>query len=94
MEFQHDGHIDFKFIDKVKVDGKASSIIENDMNKFIKNASESGDSNQIEAELIHLRHLGTDGKSIRSFRNIKDVKFKHDADDEAKYSIREVPEQS
>jgi hypothetical protein len=33
--------------------------------------------------------LGTDGKSIRNYRDIKDIRFKHDADDEAKYSIRD-----
>ena len=62
--------------------------------KFIKNATESGgDEKHIEAELIHLRKLGSDGKSIHSYRDIKDIKFKHDADDEARYSIREVDEE-
>lgn len=92
IDFQHEGHIDFKFIDKVKLDGKASSIINQDV-KFIKNASESaGGSSQIEAEIIHLRNLGTDGKSIRHYRDPKDILFKHDADDEARYSIKEVAE--
>lgn len=94
FEFQHDGHIDFKFIDTVKLDEKVSSIVENDV-KFIKNASQSGgDSKHIEAELIHLQHLGTDGKSIRNYRSKKDVLFKHDADDEVHYSIRQAPDVS
>lgn len=43
IDFQHDGHIDFKFIDTVKLTGK-SEIGESAV-KFIKNASESaGDS--------------------------------------------------
>lgn len=41
-----------------------------------------------------MRNLGTDGKSIRSYRDIKDIKFKHDADDEVQYSIKEGTEQS
>ncbi len=94
IDFQHDGHIDFKFNDKVKMDPKASSILDKDV-KFIKNASESGggSSQIIEAEILHLRNLGTDGKSIRHYRDSKDILFKHDADDEAQYSIRE-PQQS
>jgi DUF1365 family protein len=37
-----------------------------------------------------LKRLGSDGKSVRSFRDIKNIHFKHDADDEAKYSVKEV----
>lgn len=50
--------------------------------KFIKNPTESGgEEKNIQAELIHLKKLGSDGKSVRSFRDIHNIKFKHDADD-------------
>lgn len=65
---------------------------ENDI-RYIKNPTESGgDEKHIEAEIIHLKRLGSDGKSVRSFREIKDIHFKHDADDEVKYSVKEIEE--
>lgn len=48
IDFQHEGHIDFKFIETAKLDGK-SKISEKDV-KFIKNPTSSmGDSDHIEA---------------------------------------------
>jgi hypothetical protein len=53
-EFQHDGHVDFKFIENVNAKDKnlGNKI------KYIKNpTSSAGDSDHIEAEMQHLRHL-------------------------------------
>ena len=36
-----------------------------------------------------MRKLSSDGKSVRSFREIKQIHFKHDAHDEAKYSVKD-----
>lgn len=76
----------------MKVEGPKSTVNENDI-RYIKNPTESGgDSRHIQAEIIHLKKLGSDGKSVHSYREIKDIRFKHDADDEARYSIKEVEE--
>jgi hypothetical protein len=39
-----------------------------------------------------LKNLGSDGKSIHSYREIKNIHFKHDADDEARYTTVEAGE--
>lgn len=80
IDFQHDGHIDFKYINTVKPDDMKSVSAQEV--KFIKNPTElGGEEKNIQAEIIHLKKLGSDGKSIRSFRDIHNIKFKHDADD-------------
>lgn len=75
IDFQHQGHIDFKFIETVKLDGK-SNIGDKDV-KFIRNPTSSmGDSDHIQAEIQHLQTLGYDGKAVRNFRDKKDIHFK------------------
>lgn len=64
LDFQHDGHIDFKFIENVNADKKS---LKNGVH-YIKNPTSSGgDSDHIDGEIIHLQHLGEDGKSVRNF---------------------------
>ena len=70
-DFIHDGHVDFKFIHGVDVKESEKG------SKYIKQGSEASDPH-VEAERDHLSKMDGDAKSVRSFRDRKELL--HDED--------------